>query len=397
MRKLGLFLSATPSMGGAFQYSQTLFEAVASLPCDDFKVVVAFTDSCWFRQLRHSRVKLLRVPYYKWTFGVGAIVTLTGFPLTLWRKICTCIDPAAKLLLKEQCDLWLFSSYSFVAYQMPVRSVGVVHDLMHRYERQFPEVSSFGIYTWREKVFKRLCRQTVGILVDSELGRSQLGESYGIDLKRVFVLPFIAPKYLSSNRSKRSLDKKVKLPAKFIFYPAQFWEHKNHLGLIKAVARIRSQCPDIHLVLLGSKKHPGYKKVNAIVNKLGVAENVSFLGHVDEDSLAQIYRRARALIMPTFFGPTNIPPLEAFASGCPVAVSGIYGMPEQVGDAGLLFDPTSIEEIAMIVSRLWTDDMLCEALAKKGMKRAEQWGQPQFNERLKSILMFCLSGNGCLM
>jgi len=397
MIKIGLFLSATPSMGGAFQYSQTLFEAIVSLPRDDFKVVVAFTDSCWFRQLRHSRVKLLRVPYYKWTFGAGAIITLTSFPLVLWRKICRYVDPTAKLLLKEQCDLWLFSSYSFVAYQMPVRSVGVVHDLMHRYEKQFPEVSSFGIYTWREKVFKRLCRQTIGILVDSELGRSQLGESYEVDLKKVFVLPFIAPKYLSSNRSKRSLDKKVKLPSKFIFYPAQFWEHKNHLGLIKAVAKIRPQCPDIQLVLLGSKKHRGYKKVNAAVNRLGVAENVSFLGHVDEDSLAQIYRRARALIMPTFFGPTNIPPLEAFASGCPVAVSGIYGMPEQVGDAGLLFDPNSIEEIAMIVSRLWTDDRLCEALAKKGIKRAEYWGQPQFNERFKSILIFCLSGNACLM
>lgn len=397
MKRIGLFLGTTPSMGGAFQYSQLLLEAVVSLPAEEFEIIVAFTDSVWHRKLMYSKVKLLRIAYPKWSFGLGAIVTLSGFPLTLWRRISTYLDPTARVLLEEQCDLWLFTSYSFVAYQMPVTAVGVVHDLMHRYERRFPEVSSFGVFTWREKSFKRLCQHTVGILVDSELGRSQLGESYGIDLKRVFVLPFIAPKYLSLDRPKRSLDKKYKLPRKFIFYPAQFWEHKNHLGLIKAVAKIRPQCPDIQLVLLGSKKHRGYKKVNAAVNKLGISEHVSFLGHVDEDSLAQIYRRARALIMPTFFGPTNIPPLEAFASGCPVAVSGIYGMPEQVGDAGLLFDPNSIEEIAMIVSRLWTDDMLCEALAKKGIKRAEQWGQPQFNERLKSILMFCLSGNGCLM
>ncbi|MBL7113823.1 MAG: glycosyltransferase family 1 protein, partial [Bacteroidales bacterium] len=77
--------------------------------------------------------------------------------------------------------------------------------------------------------------------------------------------------------------------------------------------------------------------------------------------------------------------------------SGIYGIPEQVGYAGLLFDPNSIEEIAMIVSRLWTDDMLCEALAKKGIKRAEQWGQAQFNERFENILISCLAGNACLM
>ena len=397
MKRIGLFLGTTPSMGGAFQYSQLLLEAVVSLPAEEFEIVVAFTDSVWHRKLMYSKVKLLRIAYPKWSFGLGAIVTLSGFPLTLWRRISTYLDPAARVLLEEQCDLWVFTSYSFVAYQMPVTAVGVVHDLMHRYERRFPEVSSFGIYAWRERVFKKMCKWACGILVDSKLGKSQLNESYEVDLKRVYVLPFIAPKYFYSKHAVKGLHKKHNLPRKFIFYPAQFWEHKNHMGLIKAVAKARTQCPDIRLVLVGSKKHPGYKSVNALVKELGISENVIFPGYVDEYDLVEIYRRARALIMPTFFGPTNIPVLEAFAVGCPVAASGIYGIPEQVGYAGLLFDPNSIEEIAMIVSRLWTDDMLCEALAKKGIKRAEQWGQAQFNERFENILISCLAGNACLM
>ena len=87
--------------------------------------------------------------------------------------------------------------------------------------------------------------------------------------------------------------------------------------------------------------------------------------------MPEFYRRARAMVMPTFFGPTNIPPLEAFALGCPVAVSNIYGIPEQVGDAALLFDPNSVEEIADCIERLWQDDALCASLISKGHARTE--------------------------
>ena len=90
--------------------------------------------------------------------------------------------------------------------------------------------------------------------------------------------------------------------------------------------------------------------------------------------------------MPTFFGPTNNPSLEAFVVGCPVAISGIYGIPEQVGDAALLFDPESIDEIAESIKRLWTDDELCAKLAEKGRHKAAIWGQEQFNNRFSEIV-----------
>jgi glycosyltransferase involved in cell wall biosynthesis len=108
--------------------------------------------------------------------------------------------------------------------------------------------------------------------------------------------------------------------------------------------------------------------------------------------MAPIYQRARALIMPTFFGPTNIPPLEAFSLGCPVAISKIYGMPEQVGNAALLFDPSSETEIAEIMYRLWTDDELCDTLARKGRVRATIWNRSTFQERFEEILN-CITDN----
>ena len=92
------------------------------------------------------------------------------------------------------------------------------------------------------------------------------------------------------------------------------------------------------------------------------------------------------MIMPSFFGPTNIPPLEAMALGCPVAVSNNYAMGEQVGDAGLLFSPYSPEEIAQCIFRLWTDESLRQRLIENGHKQINKWTKKDFENRLMDIV-----------
>jgi glycosyltransferase involved in cell wall biosynthesis len=162
--------------------------------------------------------------------------------------------------------------------------------------------------------------------------------------------------------------------------------HKNHGRLIEALDKVKKACPDISLVLVGSQDKNGYKEVRMLVNRLDLQENVIFMGYVPDGDMPEFYRRARALVMPTFFGPTNIPPLEAFSLGCPVAISGIYGMPEQVGDAAMLFDPESVEDIAGCMNRLWTDDELRERLVVKGKERVANWEQRHFNRRFNEIM-----------
>lgn len=74
------------------------------------------------------------------------------------------------------------------------------------------------------------------------------------------------------------------------------------------------------------------------------------------------------------------------AMGCPVAVSNIYGMPEQIGDAGLKFNPNSIDEIADTLLRLWNDDKLCKSLTQKGFEQAKKFTQDEFNKKLLKII-----------
>jgi glycosyltransferase involved in cell wall biosynthesis len=196
----------------------------------------------------------------------------------------------------------------------------------------------------------------------------------------------VPPRYvLDAGERPADFETRFRLPAKFVFYPAQFWEHKNHARLVRAVASLRETVPDIHLALAGALNR-GYAQVRALVADLGLDKQVSFLGYVPDRYMAELYRRARALVMPTFYGPTNIPPLEAFVLGCPVAVSDVYAMGEQVGNAALLFDPKSETAIADAIRRLWHDDTLCAELAARGTVSATRWGRPEFSQRLQGII-----------
>lgn len=389
MKKIGLYLGSEPSGGGAFQYGLVMLEAVAALKEKDYDVLVAYSSTSWANILKEYAVAMLHVSLRAYEMNIALWWRRLGLPTDLWRNITSKIHTFTKCFIQAKCDLWIFPSQDIWAYRLPVPALCAIHDLMHRYERRFAEVSAYGRYRRREAHYRDICKWSNGILVDSSVGKQQVVESYGVHPDKVHVLPFVPPKYIYSNKYAGDFDSRYSLPEKFIFYPAQFWPHKNHSNLIKAVANLKGSLPDLKLVFVGAKKN-GYDAVVKMGSDLGLDDSVLFLGYVPDEDITEIYRRARAMIMPTFFGPTNIPPLEAFALGCPVAVSNIYGMPEQVGDAALLFDPTLVDDIARAISKLWSDNALCRSLADKGRRRAAAWGSPRFSEKLETILCHVL-------
>ncbi len=383
MKRIGLYLGAAPG-GGTFQYNQAMLDAVSALPDNLYSTVVVYSEKQWDDYFLAYDLVTIYIERGFVGRAIGRVFRQWAMLDGVWRRISPWFLPVARVMLKCRCDLWIIPSQDGLCFQAPIAALEVVHDLMHRYEPQFPEVSENGEYERREKHYSAMCRWANGVLVDSEVGRDQLVESYAIDPNKVFVLPFIAPNYMSQENSPDGFEQRYQLPDKYLFYPAQFWQHKNHQRLIKALDRL-TDLPEIQLVLVGAKKN-GYLALIDLIKQLDLSHRVHFLGYVPDQDMPELYRRARAMIMPTFFGPTNIPPLEAFSVGCPAAVSRIYGMPKQVGDAALLFDPKSVQEIAITIRRLWTDDSLCSVLSNNGKLRVAAWGRSQFNFRLADII-----------
>src|SRR5438093_13324996 len=106
----------------------------------------------------------------------------------------------------------------------------------------------------------------------------------------------------------------------------------------------------------GEIREQAFREVMSLSSQLGLEKEICHLGYVPDEDMSAIYARAAALVMPTFFGPTNIPVLEAWAFGCPVLTSDIRGIREQVGDAAVLVNPRSVEAIAEGIYRIGTDE-----------------------------------------
>jgi glycosyltransferase involved in cell wall biosynthesis len=290
-------------------------------------------------------------------------------------------------------ELMLYPVPTMSAFEVSVPYVAAVHDLQHRLHPEFPEVSANGEAEAREYLFRNLVRSALVVIVDSETGREDVLECYGayIEPARVEVLPFVPPPYLFAP-APGPIDVHALhgLPDRYLIYPAQFWPHKNHLRLVEAIALLRARGVEVTLALCGT--HEGRLRSRTYADVRGLARNrridrhVRLLGYVPDHHMRALYSQAVALVMPTFFGPTNIPVLEAWAAGCPVVTSDIRGIREQVGDAALLVDPSSTEAIADGILRIWEDDALRDALVEAGRSRLRELQPQQYRDRLLQIL-----------
>jgi glycosyltransferase involved in cell wall biosynthesis len=159
----------------------------------------------------------------------------------------------------------------------------------------------------------------------------------------------------------------------YLFYPAQFWPHKNHIRIIEAVHHLKvKHNSTLHAVFAGSDKGT----LNYLRNKakeLGLEDRIHFLGFVSKGELIGLYKNAFALCYVTLFGPENLPPLEAFSLGCPAIVSEVQGAREQYGSAALFFNPLNSEELATRILQVKNDPGLRDQLIAKGYQRAKDY------------------------
>jgi glycosyltransferase involved in cell wall biosynthesis len=207
-------------------------------------------------------------------------------------------------------------------------SVVTVHDLQHL---ELPELFARSERLFRRRAHEGSARRAAAVVVPSQFVRRSVIERLGIAPERVHAIPWgVDHERFTPGAEKRE---------GFLFYPGRPWPHKNHERLFAALALLRRERPELELVLTGGG-HEGRP----------VPEGVRVLGLVSAGELVSLYRRAACLVFPSLYEGFGLPPLEAMACGCPVASSNVAALPEAVGDAAALFEPTDPEDIAAVVS-----------------------------------------------
>jgi len=289
---------------------------------------------------------------------------------------------------EDRMDILIYTTYAFLPYLplfikfsrgLPI--ISVIHDI-RRLIVSKRDINTRVIHYYT----KCLVENSTLVVVTSVFIKEKLIEHYGLPESKIKVLFSIPEIRVNTEVSRTSLDrarKKYSLPSKFLFFPSTIVDIKNHLRLVKAIKTLKDRGVQVNLILSGTvgQRHV-FEELVTEISLLGLSKTVRYLGFVSEEEKIAMFRLATCLIMPSIGESFSIPIWEAFYSGCPVASSNMYDMPEQVRDAGLSFDPLNIEDMADKIHKIWTDGNLRKELIRKGYRRvrgltlenyAKQW------------------------
>lgn len=197
-------------------------------------------------------------------------------------------------------------------------------------------------------------------------------------------------KILASKETSAAIWQKFHLPEKIILDIGTLEPRKNHVRILKAFAAIAEKHPHHHLVIAGGK---GWQYENVFKTHEAITtaqpelkKRIHFLGYVTQEELQALYTLADLFVFPALYEGFGLPALEAMTHGCPVIVPNNSSLPEVVGDAALLVNPYSEEEIASAMERILNNPEYAEELREKGLVQAQKFSWEKSGKETGGIL-----------
>ena len=371
--RVGVFLgSNVPNAGGTFSFEDNIFNALLEVNSrHEFYVFYYGKREVCPREAVH--LISLSSPLTKLKRAIGIRTFLRIFKAIKKVSMGLEYEEGSSLqnaVAKHDIEFMWFLGHAFEEVKIPFAVT--VLDLAHRVTPFFPEVSVTGnLWGARENHFSSIIPRAAYSISSTKAGKHEIVKFYQVQDERVRVIPFPVPSFVYQKKDTEiNLANRFGIPSPYLFYPAQFWPHKNHIGILYALKILQDNYKlDFCLVFCGSDKGNA-KYVEKKARDLGLEHKVHFLGFVSTDEMIALYKNAFAMIFASFFGPDNLPPLEAFALGCPVVASEVAGANEQMGDAAILFDPKNERAMALAIKQLVDDPELRGDLVSRGLAAA---------------------------
>jgi glycosyltransferase involved in cell wall biosynthesis len=390
---VGIMVSSqTPQAGGGFTFEDEILEAFFRLRSESahrfFLVGYARERPAHLDHTGLGWLSLHRSRALRRKEKLSRLWRKAGRKLKFFQKKPALDFEAYPSLQKQPLDLICYLT-PLIRPVADIPYITTVWDLEHRVKPFFPEVGLRGEWESRERRYREVLPRAAYILALNRRGKKEVVDLYGVAEERVRALTLPTPGFALREGSlvrEKQPQAHLGLKGDYLFYPAQFWAHKNHPCLLLALKFLKEKHDyKPQLVLTGSDKG-NRSHVEQMVRDYALQDQVLFAGFVSREDLTSLYRQALALVYPSFFGPENLPTLEAFALGCPVIASAIPGHEEQLSDAALLVDPTRPELWAETIWRLRQDEALRDAQVARGKVRALHYTPDHYATDLLKIV-----------
>ncbi|SIS46694.1 glycosyltransferase family 4 protein [Insolitispirillum peregrinum] len=393
--RIAVFVENALGSGGAFQQTLSMVRALQSLPDHSAVVLTPVAENIARLQERGIEAHLYADgPWTRFTDTLGGLMPRSAQLVRLGRRLgLKQLGQSLDLRLEAlKIDIAFFNARSATPLRLARHPyVFTVWDLCHRDHPEFPEVFENREFERREQVLKAVLPKAIAVIADSGIGADKIAGWYGVDRPRVHVIPFLPSagvrQYAAGERtsSPQAVREKYGLPADYVFYPAQMWAHKNHVYLFEALAELKAR----HGIRLAAALSGGDKGNKAYLQdyarQLGIADQVFFLGFVDDGEIPALYDGARALVMPSYFGPTNLPPIEAALLGCPVIYADQPTFRAQMGEAALYCDLNDPLSLAGHLHTLLDDPACAERLKAAGHALTAPLTEQLYTQKLATI------------
>jgi glycosyltransferase involved in cell wall biosynthesis len=287
-----------------------------------------------------------------------------------WHVVCDWFF-LQKLLVNKGINLFHSPTLGTV---FPTNNLRVISTVLDLIPTLFPEdyaTSLDGKWLYRLKL-RSICASD-GLIAISEATKQDVLKQYQVSAVKISVT-YLSVSSIFVPASPTVLNefrKRLRLPERYILYLGGYSFRKNVTALIQAFSQLRNLRHHVKLVLAGGIKSGLEEQLRSLIAKLGIQEDVVWLGHISERDLPILYSGAEIFVYPSIYEGFGLPVLEAMACGTPVITSNVSSLPEVAGDAAVLVDPHDNMGLTMAMRRILEDSSFHVDLGQKGLARSE--------------------------
>ena len=308
---------------------------------------------------------------YVFFYGEQNLKEMTLLGNDRWKDHSLLLSSEGEILLHlDKIDVYFCPFNGLIPRPVLVPSVVTLVDIQEVY---YPQFFSEFVLQWRKDNYAPSTRLADQVITISEYSKESIALHHQIGKDKIHVAHLAADESFSSDTApETAVD--LDLPERYILYPANRWLHKNHENLLIALVVLRDvYALRIDCVLTGYDYADDGYPLRAKIREYDLENQIKILGYVADADMKRVYQKAEMLCFPSLFEGFGMPLVEAMVSGCPIVCSNATSIPEVVGDAALLFNPSDPEDIAEQIATIWNDRERRSTLIELGKERARQF------------------------